>query len=107
MCNVNICGLYVDYMSNVDIRGLYVDIYRLSPQCPGTQLQHDNQPERHEDLVQDNHYKGHLDAVGDDCLCLHGHQWCPQHRAGSPQSGGWLRGRQSDPGEKSESDPGL
>ena len=104
MCNVNICGLYVKCGYKRIICGY---IYRLSPQCPGTQLQHDNQPERHGDLVQDNYYKGHLDDVGDDCLCLHGHQWCPQHRAGSPQSGGWLRGRQSDPGQKSESDSGL
>ena len=32
-------------------------------------------------------------------LCWHGHQWCLQHRAGSLQSGGWLRARQSDPGK--------
>ena len=92
----------------------------MPPQCPGTQLQRDNQPERHGDLVHDkfddfgvyddddgsdddidfgNAYDND-DAVVDDAdLCLHGCQWFLQHRAGSPQSGGWLRARQSDPGK--------
>ena len=59
MCNVNICGLYV----KCGYKRIICGYYRLSPQCPGTQLQHDNQPERHGDLVQDNYYKGHLGTL--------------------------------------------
>ena len=42
------------------------------------------------------------DAVVDDDadLCLHGCQWFLQHRAGSPQSDGWLKARQSDPARR-------
>ena len=75
-----------------------------SPQCPGTLLQHDSQPGRRGALVHENCYvDGGFGDLGDDIsddLCLHGHQWCLQRRAGSPRSGGWLRARQSDPGQK-------
>ena len=68
-----------------------------SPQCPGTLLQHDSQPGRRGALVHENCYV--VAGFGDfGDLCLHGHQWCLQRKAGSPRSGGWLRARQSDPG---------